>query len=287
MTELLLYPQVVLLLAPVLLRGIWAAGRASLDAMAPRDRARVLFVLIVLPVAAIGVPYIPALAPHLSLPWRAPIAWGIANFPAPTDWVAHTILTIIAAMLVVVPPAALALLLARSARTAHNLSARLGGEPHQAGFILVPGRAVACTIGLWRPRVFLSADIWASGHGTTILAHEQAHAHGRHNLLLVIACASLTLWWWLPGTRRLLADFRQALEESADASAARRHGRTRVARAILDTATTGAPMPALGFGGGQTLERRVLTLSRDASVSRTRAMLIASTIIAILWIVLL
>ncbi|MBM7817057.1 hypothetical protein JOE56_001751 [Brevibacterium paucivorans] len=53
MAELLLYPQVVLLLAPLLLRAIWAAARPALLVMSSRSRAAVLFVMIVVPVAAL------------------------------------------------------------------------------------------------------------------------------------------------------------------------------------------------------------------------------------------
>lgn len=287
MGEFLLYPQAVLLLAPALLCIVWAVSRPTLDQVAPRARAVILAALILLPVAAIGVPYLPEFAPHLRLPWRAPIAWGIANFPAQTDWIEHSILTLIAAVLVLVPPCALALFLIRASLDARRLRAGLGGEPHRAGFVLVPGHSVACTIGLWRPAIFLSADIWEGGHGRPILAHEQAHVRGRHNLLMILAGASLTLWWWIPGTRRLLDDLRQALEESADASAVRRHDRIRVARAILDSAAADAPTPALAFRGAVNLEHRILALSRNPRPWRTRALLGTSALAALLWLVLL
>lgn len=286
MAELLLYPQVVLLLAPLLLRAIWAAARPALLGMSPRSRAAVLFAMIVLPVAAVAVPYVPALAPHLPVPWRAPIAWGVANYPSPSEWIAHSIASLLTAVLVLVPPVALLVLLLRSARQSQALT-RLGGEQHPAGFTLVPGRGVALTTGLWRPRVLLSADVWESEHGAVILRHEQAHARGRHPLLLVLARAALALWWWVPGSARLLSDLRDALEESADATAARRHGRVRVARAIIDSASSLAPAPAVGFGGPSGNEQRIATLAHGSSPALTRTIVAASAVIAPLWLLLL
>lgn len=230
MAELLLYPQVVLLLAPLLLRAIWAAARPALLGMSSRSRAAVLFVMIVAPVA-------------------------------------------------------LFVLLFRSARQSQAL-ARLGGERHPAGFMLVPGHGIALTIGLWRPCVLLSADVWESEHGAVILRHEQAHVRGRHPLLLVLARAALVLWWWVPGSARLLGDLRDALEESADATAARRHGRVRVARAIIDSASSLAPSPAVGFGGPSGNEQRIVALARGSSPALTRMIVAASAVVAPLWLLL-
>ncbi len=286
MAELLLYPQVVLLLAPLLLRAIWAGARPALLGMSPRSRAAVLFVMIVVPVAALVVPYVPGLAPHLPVPWRAPIAWGVANYPSPTDWIAHSIASLITAALLLVPPVALFVLVFRSARQSQAL-ARLGGEKHPAGFTLVPGNGIALTVGLWRPRVLLSADVWESEHGAVILRHEQAHMRGRHPLLLVLARAALALWWWVPGSARLLGDLRDALEESADATAARRHGRVRVARAIIDSASSLAPAPAVGFGGPNGNEQRIATLAYGSNPALTRTIVAASAVVAPLWLLLL
>lgn len=76
MLEMLLYPQTVLLFAPILLRVIWAVSRTALQRVSPHVRAGVLFTMIVLPVAALAVPYLPGLAVYLPVPWRPPIAWG-------------------------------------------------------------------------------------------------------------------------------------------------------------------------------------------------------------------
>lgn len=286
MAELLLYPQVVLLLAPLLLRAIWAAARRALRGMSPRSRAAVLFTMIVLPVVAIAVPYVPALAPHLPVPWRAPIAWGFANNPAPTDWATYTIASLIAAALILVPPVALLVLACRSTWQSRALT-RLGSQVHPAGFTLVPGSAVALTIGLWRPRVLLSADVWESGYGAVILRHEQAHVRGRHPLLLLLGRAALALWWWVPGSARLLDDLRDALEECADAAAAGRHGRVRVARAIIDSASSPTPTPALGFGGPGGIEQRIATLAHGSSPALTRTIVAASVVVTPLWLLLL
>ncbi|MEA5153231.1 hypothetical protein [Raineyella sp.] len=290
MTELLLYPQVVLLLAPLLLRAIWAASRSSLQHVDPRARAAVLFAITVLPVAAIAVPYVPALAPHLPVPWRAPIAWGMANYPAPSAWIAQIVAILVTDALLLVPSAALIVLTVRAARQTRALTG-LEGEAHPSGFILVPGRGVALTVGLWRTRVLLSSDVWEGEHGAVILRHEQAHARGRHPLLLLLARAALVLWWWIPGSARLLEDLRDALEESADATAARRHGRLRVARAIIDAASTrtpaSAPTPALGFGSPGGAEQRVATLAHGSDPTLTRAVAAVSTVIVPLWLLLL
>lgn len=285
MTEVLWYPQVVLLVAPVLLRLAWVAGRPMLLGVSPRARSAVLLVMIVLPVVAIAVPYVPALVPHLPVPWRSPIAWGMANFPDPADGLAYNFATLVTAALMLVPPAALFVLLVRSARQSRRL-AGLCGAAHPAGFTLVPGRGVALTVGLWRPRVLLSADVWDGEHGEVILRHEQAHARGRHPLLVVLARAALVLWWWVPYSGRLLADLRDALEESADAAASRSCGRIRVARAIVDSVVGQQPTTALGFGGPDCVEQRLATLAHGFDQIRTRRVVLAGAVVVPLWLLL-
>lgn len=287
MTELLLYPQTVLLLAPVILRLVWALARPTLLRVDPRVRAVVTFAVIVLPVLAIAVPYVPSLGSRLPVPWRAPIAWGTANFPAPTETLSYLLATAVAALLVLVPVTALVGLLARAAWAGRALTRGLGGEPHPAGFTRVPGRDVAFTVGLLRPRVMLSADVWESPHGSVVLRHEQAHARGRHPLVLVVARAALVLWRWVPGSRTLLADLHDALEECADARACAEHGRLRVARAIVETAAGRAAAPSLGFGDADTAERRMMALANGTRRGAGLVVALAGVVLVPLWLVLL
>jgi hypothetical protein len=287
MREVLTYPQTVLLLAPAALFGLWPLLRRPLMSLGPRARAAVLCGIAVLPMAAVAVPYHPALAGHLPLPWRPPIAWGVALWPGPELDIPYAVATLVAAAVLLVPPIALVTLLIRAARDGRRIRRTLRAHPHPAGFLAVDAPGVACTVGLVRPRIMLSQEIWESEHGPVILRHEQTHAAGRHPLILTVARATVALWSWLPGTRRVLADLRDALEEHADSRACRDHGRVPVARALVSSSLVRSPAASLGFGG-EGVEGRLRALSDDAVPSRSRTVLICvlAAGLAALWLLM-
>lgn len=287
MLEVLTYPQTVLLLAPAALFGLWPLLRRPLMNLGPRVRAAVLCGVAVLPMAAISVPYVPALAEHLPVPWHPPIAWGTARWPNPEQDIPYAVATLVAAAVLLVPPIALVTLLIRAALDGHRIRGALPVREHSAGFLAVDAPGVACTVGLVRPRILLSQEIWEGEHGPVILRHEQTHAAGRHPLILTVARATVALWSWLPGTRRVLADLRDALEEHADSRACRDHGRVSVARALVSSSLVRSPVASLGFGG-EGVEGRLRALSDDAVPSRSRTALICLVAVGVaaLWLLL-
>lgn len=234
--ELLGYPQFVLLFGPVLLRCAWFASRSWLASLRPQARAMILLTVIMLPLLACLVPYLPQVAPGRSMPWRAPPFWGVVNWPIGADWWAFFLAAVAGYALLITPAVALLIMLVRSAIGLRRV-ARLPRTSLGDRCFLVPGTGVALTIGLLRPKILLSADVWHGRWGTTILQHERVHARWRHPGLIVAARAALALWWWLPGSRQLVSDLRAATEEWGDVVAAHHHGRRAVGSAVVELAT--------------------------------------------------
>lgn len=238
--ELLGYPQFVLLFGPVLLRCGWFVARGRLAGLRPQVRTLVLLLVIMLPLLACLVPYLPQVSLGRSIPWRAPPFWGVMNWPLGADWWAFVIAALTGWALLITPVAALLIMLVRSTIGLRRI-ARLPRTKVGERCYLVPGNGIALTVGLLRPKILLSADVWQGPHQAVILQHERVHARWRHPGLILLARASLALWWWLPGSRQLVHDLRAATEEWADVFAARRCGRRTVGQAVVELATTAIP----------------------------------------------
>lgn len=102
-------------------------------------------------------------------------------------------------------------------------------------------RLIACTVGILRPLVYVSTGLreaLAPEEFEAVLAHEQAHASGRHNLVLLASHAAANALFFVPGTRHSLLAIRRAVEISADADATKRIGDAlSVAGALTRVAT--------------------------------------------------
>ena len=133
---------------------------------------------------------------------------------------------------------------------------------------VVPGLPTpAFTAGWLRPRIYVAATLetyLTPAELAAVLAHEGAHARRydplRLSLLRFLAC---TLFW-IPALRRLAADVAAEGEIRADDEAASRHGLALASALVrLGLWHDVRPSLAVGFTGGDLLERRVLRLTGE------------------------
>ena len=246
--KLLFYPQFVLALwGPLIVFGGWQLLRGWRATLSPQVRFWLSWSVLVFPLLALFVPYLPDLVLRDVLPYRVPIAWGVFNSPDITTaplWVA----------LAVHLPFFLTfggLLLAFALGVVEELVAycRVARLPcTHVGRVRVlhtPGDA-AFTLGVLRPRVYLSENLWQGPHREAILAHERAHAGAYHPLFLATARLSARVWWYLPFVEAALRELELAAELCADEASVRVVGKGSLAGA-LQLGLQRTPAPGLAF----------------------------------------
>jgi beta-lactamase regulating signal transducer with metallopeptidase domain len=150
----------------------------------------------------------------------------------------------------------------------------------------------AFTTGLFRPRVYLSAEIaerLGDAELMAVLAHEAAHARRRDPLRLSLVRFSGCALFWIPAVRRLTEDIRDEAEFAADESGAERDP-LAMASALVTVAESAqgvsAPL-APGVLTGDLLERRVRRLAGEPVVPAThvtrRSMVLAAMVLLVAW----
>ncbi|MCQ6271858.1 M56 family metallopeptidase [Pseudarthrobacter sp. R1] len=105
-----------------------------------------------------------------------------------------------------------------------------------------------------------------------VLAHERAHLHGRHHLILAAADALLHAFPGIPAFREARAALGRLVEMMADDDAAESSDRMTVATALVRLAERSVtPAAALGAGGESALSRvrRLLAPARPLGTGRT------------------
>lgn len=247
--KILFYPQFVLgFWGPLLVFGVWQLLRAWRTTLPPQTRFWLSWSVLVFPLLALFVPYLPDLVLRDLLPYRVPIAWGVFNSPditASPFWVALTVhlpffLTfgglLLAFALGVVEE------LTAYCRVARLPSIRVGRV-----WVLHTAGDAAFTLGVLRPRVYLSESLWHGPHREAILAHERAHARARHPLLLSVARFTARVWWYVPFVWAALRELELAAELCADEASVRTVGKARLAGA-LRLGLSISPSPRLAFG---------------------------------------
>lgn len=147
---------------------------------------------------------------------------------------------------------------------------RLSGLAADSVQQLVSGREVwvlplsdltGFTVGVWRPRIFLSAAAVTHHPADTleaILLHEEEHVKQRAPLRRALLSLLETAWWFVPGARRALALETLRLEVEADDAALRRGAARHSLFDAIVHAADGPMMPAVGLattGVGPRLER--------------------------------
>lgn len=116
-----------------------------------------------------------------------------------------------------------------------------------------------------------------------VVEHERAHLAGRHHVDLRIIAAVLTALGWLPGIRRGMGLWREALEWAADDAAAKAVGsRASVAQTIEAWAGSSQVM-SLSFGGTDRVARRLTYLSGPMPGACPVAA-VTWAVVAVLWL---
>ncbi len=110
----------------------------------------------------------------------------------------------------------------------------------------------AVTLGLLRATILLDRSFWQEMtplQRDIVLAHELAHARGRHGAIEALATLLTAGLAPVPAGRQVYDCLRRHLEALADDAAARRHGRTAVGTTLGHVALAGYPATGLGAAG--------------------------------------
>ncbi|MEH1128209.1 M56 family metallopeptidase [Micromonospora sp. CPCC 206061] len=171
-------------------------------------------------------------------------------------------------------------MLAVAGRTVPELGATVVENPQPAAYLVAgTGRLVVITSG--------ALDQLRADEVAAVLAHERAHAAGRHDLLLDgvrllnLAFPRMSLF----AVAR--AQLTRLVEIRADEVATQQHARISLARALVAMATASAatrPSPALAgvaAVGGDAAERLHRLLTPPAPLARAHAMALAGVIAAL------
>jgi Zn-dependent protease with chaperone function len=167
-----------------------------------------------------------------------------------------------------------------SSATRHEAPIRLLDHPHAVAYGL-PG---------YRPQVVLTrgaVDALAGAELDAVLAHEQAHARGRHDLVVQPFVAWARTFPFLPSARRAVAAVGLLVELLADDAALRQCGASDLRSAIGKLA--GQHFDVTGQDGGalrRQLETRMTRLAADApadlSGARTASVYILAALLVII-----
>lgn len=174
----------------------------------------------------------------------------------------------------------------RTLATAHGRRLDVSGRFPR--YEMSDGRPFAFTAGLLRPLVVVSAGLARSltaEEMAVVVAHEEAHAARRDNLVLTFAQAAADSLFFLPGARRMHETLRRSVELGADARASEHTGDpltvagtvTRVAGLLTRAAghpfaVTGAQSDMPAFSHDDLVVERVerLVFKRGQAPSRSR-----------------
>jgi len=252
-----LYAAAAGMVAPVLLRGQWAAR-------SPRLAMTLWLVLPVSFLAAIVLAILAAAAPF-PLTWPAPPAGGQVLLPGPAvpGGRAIAIAGLLAAGAVTLRTASCVgaeLHRGRRDRRDHvalvAATARPGDEPGVA-IVDYDAPAVYCLPGA-RRQIVISAGALAAlnpGQLRAVLAHERAHLRCGHHLMLALATALARAFPRVPLLSQARPQLAVLAEMAADDAAARCHRRDDLAAALVVLARAGAQPAALAAGGPEALAR--------------------------------
>lgn len=135
-----------------------------------------------------------------------------------------------------------------------------------------PVAVAYCVPGVRRPRVVVSAGLLetlSADELEAVLAHEEAHARGRHDLVIQPFVAWQATFPFLRPAREATAAVCLLIEMLADDQAARRTGGRALARALARIGVTRAPVPvgALGINGPSSVRSLVPAARRSQTMS--------------------
>jgi Zn-dependent protease with chaperone function len=166
-------------------------------------------------------------------------------------------------------------------RRDHRAMLRLAGVRHaDREFTVVPHpEPAAYVVPGRRPEVVVTTA--ALGRLSDVelaamLAHERAHAAGRHHWLLVAARLLRRAFPWVPLFRHAVRELTRLVEMRADDVAARGHSRLALARALAAMAQRETVPEALHGTGGDALERLRRLLDPPAPLPVPARVLVAA-----------
>jgi Zn-dependent protease with chaperone function len=264
-----LYAAAAAMLAPAMLRGTWAAR-------SPRLAMALWLVLPVSWVTAIVLAILAATA-------AVPLTWSgspqsrqvlLASQAVPGGRVVALagLLVATAVVLRVVSCVACELRRGQRDRREHaalvDVAGRLGDEPDVA-IVHHDAPAVYC-LPCGRYQIVVSAGALAAltrEQLCAVLAHERAHLHRRHHVILALATALSRAFPRVPLLTQAQPKLAMLAEMAADDAAARRHRRDDLAAALVVLARAGARPAALSASGPEAIAR----LQRILATQQPRA----------------
>ena len=241
--------------------------------------------LLAIPLARLLYPYAAGSLGTAHAAWHR---WERSLHAAPA---AHDLLNLVPLLLLGGGVCSLARIVYGCARAHEVASALERAKPKRVGgselplFRLSIERPLCFTVGLLRPRIYISAGLLerlSPRDRQAVLAHEAAHIGRRDGWTGALLSGFYTLLP-LPGSRALLREWERAAERACDAEAARHVGDPcAVATALVGVArlvTPGAVPGAAHFAapGGEDIEGRVralLALPVSGSPGRRRPSLL-------------
>ena len=177
-----------------------------------------------------------------------------------------------------------------SARTAHRSQSRslalLGRRDSSGRFVVVDHQTVAayCLPGRNNEIVLTSAALAAldEDQRTAVIAHEMAHLHARHHIIVAAAKAIHRAFPRVLAFSIAHSELTRLIEMDADDRAARSNARLTVATAMVSLAEGAAPSAALGAGGSSALARVRRLAAPSAPLGTLHALLAVSAAAAML-----
>lgn len=158
-------------------------------------------------------------------------------------------------------------------------------EPH-LGVLVVdhPSALAYCVPGRRREVVLTTGalDALDDDELSAVLAHEQAHLRGRHDLVLTWVDGAHTAFPWVGAFRHARAEIAALLEMCADDAATKESQRVTLAAALVQVAEGRAPQAALGAGGATSLARVRRLLSPADPIGRVRGTIVGTLTVALL-----
>lgn len=147
----------------------------------------------------------------------------------------------------------------RRLRRAHRETVTLAGHPGPDGATLLEHAtpAVYCLPGRMHHIVLTTGALETldSEQLRAVLAHERAHLHGRHHIVLVTAGAIAAAFPHVRAFRTAHAEITRLVELAADDAAVRCTGRFVLAEALLTLAGGQSPTATLAAGGSTAGDR--------------------------------
>lgn len=204
----------------------------------------------------------------------------------PVLWCVAFLVTAITVATVVLSSLSFAFIRARRDRTSHlSRLALIGAADDDTGAVVVnhPVAAAYCLPGAHPTVVLTTAAIDALDvhELAAVLAHEDAHLRGRHDLVLTGSGSLRRVLGVLPVFRWSHEEQARLLEMVADDAAAKTASARTVASAMFQMADRSIRLPALGAGGCHTAERIDRLLRPAEPLSRLQRSAVLGAVAAI------